>query len=85
LATSGFYVNFDSPLFRQRDIMPGIVQKPKVIIIFYRLHLIMVVILCMHAATLGQTVGAAQNPPAPLGKLVDVGGYRVHRRSGVLF
>ena len=38
----------------------------------------MVVILCMHAATLGQTVGAAQNPPAPLGKLVDVGGYRVH-------
>jgi pimeloyl-ACP methyl ester carboxylesterase len=58
--------------------MHGVVQRPKVNIIFYKLHLIMVVVLCMHAATLGQTVGAAQNSPAPLGKLVDVGGYRVH-------
>jgi pimeloyl-ACP methyl ester carboxylesterase len=28
--------------------------------------------------TLAQTVGMGQNPPPPLGKLVDVGGYRVH-------
>src|SRR5437763_3919148 len=27
---------------------------------------------------LGQSAAIAQNSPAPLGKLVDVGGYRVH-------
>src|SRR5437773_4541721 len=27
---------------------------------------------------LAQKADTAQNPPAPLGKLVDVGGYRVH-------
>ena len=30
------------------------------------------------AATVGQPRGTGQNPPPPLGKLVDVGGYRVH-------
>src|SRR5205807_1646181 len=29
-------------------------------------------------ATLCQTATTAQNSPSPLGKLVDVGGYRVH-------
>src|SRR5437660_3476832 len=29
-------------------------------------------------ATLCQTATTAQNSPAPLGKLIDVGGYRVH-------
>jgi pimeloyl-ACP methyl ester carboxylesterase len=48
-------------------------------IISYKPHLIMaMIILSMHAATLGQIASAAQNSPAPLGKLVDVGGYRVH-------
>jgi pimeloyl-ACP methyl ester carboxylesterase len=36
-------------------------------------------ILCLLPITSqAQTVGTAQSPPAPLGKLVDVGGYRVH-------
>src|SRR6266705_5791311 len=36
-------------------------------------------LLCvLPIATQAQTGDTAQNPPAPLGKLVDVGGYRVH-------
>src|SRR5205809_556609 len=36
-------------------------------------------LLCvLPIATKAQTGDTAQNPPAPLGKLVDVGGYRVH-------
>lgn len=41
--------------------------------------IIVLVMLCMlPIPTQPQTVGTAQNSPAPLGKLVDVGGYRVH-------
>jgi pimeloyl-ACP methyl ester carboxylesterase len=41
-------------------------------------HLIVFTLFCaLPIAALAQTV-AGQNPPAPLGKLVDVGGYRVH-------
>jgi pimeloyl-ACP methyl ester carboxylesterase len=32
----------------------------------------------LRVAVLAQTIGAGQSPPAPIGKLVDVGGYRVH-------
>ena len=36
-------------------------------------------ILCsLPIATLGQTASTAQNSPVPLGRLIDVGGYRVH-------
>lgn len=40
---------------------------------------IVLVLFCiLPIATLAQAVGVDPNPPAPLGKLVDVGGYRVH-------
>jgi hypothetical protein len=36
-------------------------------------------LLCvLPVVILAQKAGADQNPPAPLGKLIDVGGYRVH-------
>jgi pimeloyl-ACP methyl ester carboxylesterase len=36
-------------------------------------------LLCvLPVMALAQKAGAGQNPPAPLGKLIDVGGYRVH-------
>jgi pimeloyl-ACP methyl ester carboxylesterase len=36
-------------------------------------------LLCLlPVVTLAQKAGADQDPPAPLGKLIDVGGYRVH-------
>jgi hypothetical protein len=36
-------------------------------------------LLCiLPVVALAQKAGAGQNPPAPLGKLIDVGGYRVH-------
>ncbi len=36
-------------------------------------------LLCaLPVVALAQKVGADQNSPAPLGKLIDVGGYRVH-------
>jgi len=45
----------------------------------YRLITFVLVIFCLlPIATLGQTAATAQNSPAPLGKLIDVGGYRVH-------
>ena len=47
--------------------------------IVYRNSVIMVALLCiLPIASLGQTTGTAQNTPTPLGKLVDVGGYRVY-------
>jgi hypothetical protein len=40
---------------------------------------IVVVLLCVLASmTPAQTGNTAKNAPAPLGKLIDVGGYRVH-------
>ena len=36
-------------------------------------------LLCvLPVVTLAQKTSPDQNPPAPLGKLIDVGGYRVH-------
>jgi pimeloyl-ACP methyl ester carboxylesterase len=32
----------------------------------------------LRVAILAQAIGTSQNPPPPMGKLVDVGGYRVH-------
>src|SRR2546421_1931029 len=47
--------------------------------IYCRLLTFVLAIFCLlPIATLGQTAAAAQNSPAPLGKLIDVGGYRVH-------
>src|SRR5207244_11817265 len=45
---------------------------------YCRLLTFVLAIFCLlPIATLGQTAAAAQNSPAPLGKLIDVGGYRV--------
>ncbi len=43
-----------------------------------RLTIVLTLVCVLPIVTLAQTVGTDQNPPAPLGKLVDVGGYRVH-------
>ena len=43
-----------------------------------RFTIVVALLWVLPIAPLAQTVGADQNPPAPLGKLVDVGGYRVH-------
>src|SRR5438105_14779371 len=46
---------------------------------YCRLLTFVLAIFCLlPIATLGQTAAAAQDSPAPLGKLIDVGGYRVH-------
>jgi pimeloyl-ACP methyl ester carboxylesterase len=43
-----------------------------------RLRIVFALLCLLPILTLAQTVGTGQNPPPPLGKLVDVGGYRVH-------
>jgi len=43
-----------------------------------RLTIVLALLCVFPIATLAQKADTAQNPPAPLGKLVDVGGYRVH-------
>jgi pimeloyl-ACP methyl ester carboxylesterase len=43
-----------------------------------RLHMVLALLCLLPIITLAQKVGTDQNPPPPLGKLVDVGGYRVH-------
>jgi pimeloyl-ACP methyl ester carboxylesterase len=43
-----------------------------------RFTIVLAVLCVLSISTLAQTVGTDQNSPAPLGKLVDVGGYRVH-------
>jgi len=45
---------------------------------FTRLAIVFVVLCVIPIATLAQKVATDHNPPPPLGKLVDVGGYRVH-------
>jgi len=45
---------------------------------FKRLTIVPTLLCVLPIATLAQTVGSNQNAPPPLGKLVDVGGYRVH-------
>src|SRR5258708_36355471 len=47
--------------------------------VFYKRLTIVLGLLCMlPIAPLAQTEGTPQNSPPPLGKLIDVGGYRVH-------
>jgi pimeloyl-ACP methyl ester carboxylesterase len=43
-----------------------------------RFMFVLAILCSLPVATLCQTATAAQNSPSPLGKLVDVGGYRVH-------
>ena len=43
-----------------------------------RLNMVLALLCVLPIVTLAQKVGTGQNPPPPLGKLVDVGGYRVH-------
>lgn len=43
-----------------------------------RFRVLLIVLCVVPIATAGQTRGTNQNPPPPLGKLVDVGGYKVH-------
>ncbi len=43
-----------------------------------RLTIVLALLCVLPIETLAQKADTAQNPPAPLGKLVDVGGYRVH-------
>jgi pimeloyl-ACP methyl ester carboxylesterase len=46
---------------------------------FKRVTTIVLTLLCvLPIATQAQTVGSDQSSPPPIGKLVDVGGYRVH-------
>jgi pimeloyl-ACP methyl ester carboxylesterase len=46
---------------------------------FERFRVLVVLFCALPVVTLAQATGANQNPPPPLGKLVDVGGgYRVH-------
>ena len=46
---------------------------------YFRRFRVLPIMLCtVPIATMGQTRGTNQNPPPPLGKLVDVGGYKVH-------
>ena len=43
-----------------------------------RLQMVLALVCLLPIVSLAQKVGTDQNPPTPLGKLVDVGGYRVH-------
>jgi pimeloyl-ACP methyl ester carboxylesterase len=43
-----------------------------------RLAIVIALLCALPIGTLAQKTDTGQNPPAPLGKLVDVGGYRVH-------
>lgn len=43
-----------------------------------RLTIVLALLCVLPVGTLSQEEDTAQNPPPPLGKLVDVGGYRVH-------
>ncbi len=45
---------------------------------FKRLTVVCTLLCVLSIATPAQTRGLDQSPPPPLGKLVDVGGYRVH-------
>jgi hypothetical protein len=45
---------------------------------FKRLSFVLLLLSGLPMVIRAQTVGATQNPPPPIGKLVDVGGYKVH-------
>ncbi|HKN74357.1 MAG TPA: alpha/beta hydrolase [Candidatus Acidoferrum sp.] len=55
------------PLFGASN---GLRRKP--------VNMVFALLCVLPIVTLAQKVGSAQNPPPPLGKLIDVGGYRVH-------
>jgi len=40
--------------------------RPKASVILYKVPLIVVAVLCLHAPTVAQSEGTAQNSPAPL-------------------
>jgi pimeloyl-ACP methyl ester carboxylesterase len=53
--------------------------KARMILPYGKRIAILLGLLCLRPiATPAQTAGTSQNTPEPLGKLVDVGGYRVH-------
>jgi pimeloyl-ACP methyl ester carboxylesterase len=43
-----------------------------------RFSVLLILLVALPMATVAQVTGGNQNSPPPLGKLVDVGGYRVH-------
>jgi pimeloyl-ACP methyl ester carboxylesterase len=45
---------------------------------FKRFSVLLILLCALPLASVAQATGADQNSPPPLGKLVDVGGYRVH-------
>jgi pimeloyl-ACP methyl ester carboxylesterase len=45
---------------------------------FKRFSLLLILLVALPMVTVAQATGANPNSPPPLGKLVDVGGYRVH-------
>src|SRR6266478_4806655 len=45
---------------------------------FERFRVLLIILCVLPIATVAQTSGTNQNPPPPLGKLVDVGSYKVH-------
>jgi hypothetical protein len=45
---------------------------------FKRSSFLLILLVALPMVTVAQATGANQNSPPPLGKLVDVGGYRVH-------
>ncbi len=45
---------------------------------FERLIVLLIVLCVLPISTVAQATDANHNPPPPLGKLVDVGGYKVH-------
>ena len=45
---------------------------------FRRFGVLLILLWSLPIVAAGQATGATQNPPPPIGKLVDVGGYRVH-------
>jgi hypothetical protein len=46
---------------------------------YFRRFSVLIILFCvLSVAAAAQATGANQSPPPPLGKLVDVGGYRVH-------
>jgi pimeloyl-ACP methyl ester carboxylesterase len=56
---------------RPSDAAPNVIYCKRLGIVFALLCLLPIL-------TLAQTVGTGQNPPPPLGELVDADGYRVH-------
>src|SRR5262245_42138478 len=58
---------------QQTDALPGVLM-----VYCKRLAIVFVLLCVIPIATLAQKVATDHSPPPPPGKLVDVGGYRVH-------